>query len=182
MIRTDESYAARVARILAGLGIPASFGADRNLPFFVEATELVPVGADIYGRERQLTPRAAHRWAELQSAARADRIELLLVSAFRSLDYQRQIFERKLAAGEPIEQILRVNAPPGYSEHHTGRAVDLTTPGCQPLEEEFEASPAFGWLVRNAHRFGFAMTYPRDNRFGIAYEPWHWAVHEAHEE
>lgn len=182
MTRTDDSYAARVSRILADLGIPPSYGADRNLPFFVEATELVPVGPDIYGRERQLTPRAAFRWAELQSAVRADRIELLLVSAFRSLDYQRQIFERKLLAGEPIEQILRVNAPPGYSEHHTGRAVDLTTPGCRPLEEEFEASPAFGWLVRNAHRFGFAMTYPRDNRFGIAYEPWHWAVDEAHEE
>ena len=179
MTRTEESYETRVARILKGLGISASYGAGRNLPFFVEATELVSVGADIYGRERQLTPRAALRWNELQSAARADRIELLLVSAFRSLDYQRQIFERKLAAGEPIEQILRVNAPPGYSEHHTGRAVDVTTPGCAPLVEEFETSPAFDWLVRHAHRFGFVMTYPRDNRFGMAYEPWHWAVQEA---
>lgn len=182
MIQSVESFERRIARILSGLGIPASYGADRNLPLFVEATELVSVGADIYGRERQLTPRAAIRWTELQSAARADRVDLQLVSAFRSLDYQRQIFERKLAAGESIEQILRVNAPPGYSEHHTGRAVDLTTPGCRPLEEEFETSPAFDWLVRHAHRFGFAMTYPRDNRFGIAYEPWHWAVREADEE
>jgi len=36
----------------------------------------------------------------------------------------------------------------------------------------------FAWLARHAHRFGFAMTYPRGNRLGIAYEPWHWAVLE----
>jgi zinc D-Ala-D-Ala carboxypeptidase len=177
-MQTGESYEERIARILAGLGIPASFGVDRNLPFYVEAGELVSVGADIYGRDRQLTPHAALQWSELRAAAHQDGIGLLLVSAFRSVDYQRQIFERKLAAGESVEQILRVNAPPGYSEHHTGRAVDVTTPGCPPLEEEFETSPAFDWLVRHAHRFGFVMTYPRDNRYGIAYEPWHWAVQE----
>jgi len=73
---------------------------------------------------------------------------------------------------------LKVNTPPGYSEHHTGRAVDLATPGCPPLTEEFETTAAFAWLVRHAHRFGFTMRYPRGNRFGIAYEPWHWAVQE----
>jgi D-alanyl-D-alanine carboxypeptidase len=175
---TDDSYQARVAQILAELGIPVNYGEDRLLPAYVEARELVSIGMDIHGRERQLAPQAAARWAELQAAAQADGIELLIVSAFRSLEYQQQIFERKIKAGAALEDILKVNAPPGYSEHHTGRAVDLTTPGCQPLTEEFESSAAFAWLVRHAHRFGFSMTYPRGNRFGIAYEPWHWAVRE----
>ena len=176
--RTDDSYDARVAQILAELGIPAAYGVDRHMPSYAEARDLVSVGMDIYGRDRQLTPHAAGRWTELRVAAHQDGIALLLVSAFRSLEYQRKIFERKIRAGESLEHILKVNAPPGYSEHHTGRAVDLTTPGCPPLAEEFETSAAFAWLVRHAHRLGFAMTYPRENRFGIAYEPWHWAVQE----
>ena len=177
-MRTDNSYDARVAQILAELGIPASYGVDRHLPSYTEAKGLVAVGLAIYGRDRQLTPHAASRWTELRTAAHQDGIALLPVSAFRSLEYQRQIFERKLKAGEALERILMVNTPPGFSEHHTGRAVDLTTPGCPPLEEEFEATAAFDWLVRHAHRFAFAMTYPRENRFGIAYEPWHWAAQD----
>lgn len=177
-MRTEEPYEIRVAQSLEELGIPATYGADRSMPLHAEARDLVSVGTDIYGRDRQLTPDAAVRWAELQAAARRDEVTLLLVSAFRSLEYQRQIFERKIAAGQPLESILKVNAPPGYSEHHTGRAVDLTTPGCAPLSEEFEMTAAFDWLVRNGHRFGFAMTYPRENPFGIAYEPWHWAVRQ----
>ena len=174
-MRTEESYEARVAQILAELGIPASYVADRRMPSYVEAEELVSVGLDIYGRDRQLTPDAAGRWTELRAAAHQDGNVLLLVSAFRSLEYQRHIFERKIRAGESLERILKVNTPPGYSAHHTGRAVDLTTPGCAPLAEEFESTAAFTWLARHAHRFGFAMTYPRGNPFGISYEPWHWA-------
>ena len=177
-MRTEEPYEVRVAQSLAKLGIPTTYGADRNMPLHAEAEDLVSVGLDIYGRDRQLTPDAAARWADLQDAALRDGVTLLLVSAFRSLAYQRQIFERKIAAGEPLELILKVNTPPGYSEHHTGRAVDLTTPGCAPLSEEFESTAAFDWLVRNGHRFGFAMTYPRENPFGIDYEPWHWAVRQ----
>jgi len=177
-VRTGDSYETLVAQTLKALGIPESYGTDRQMPPFVETESLVSVGLDIHGRERQLSPYAAGRWLELRAAAQQDGIELLLVSAFRSLEYQRQIFERKIAAGQSLEEILKVNAPPGYSEHHTGRAVDLTTPGRAPLTEEFEMSAAFSWLVRHAHRFDFAMTYPRGNRFGIAYEPWHWAVRE----
>ena len=173
-----DSFGDRVAQVLAELGIPASYGLDRQMEPYPEATDLVSVGTDIHGRDRQLTPHAAGRWIELRGAAHQDGVELLLVSAFRSLEYQRQIFERKLGAGASLEEILKVNAPPGYSEHHTGRAVDLTTPGCAPLSEDFEASAAFAWLARHAHRYGFVMTYPRDNRFGIAYEPWHWAAQE----
>jgi len=177
-MRTDDSYERRVAHILAELGIPASYGVDRHMPPYTEATELVSIGVDISGRDRQLTPQAARRWTELRAAALQDGVVLLLVSAFRSLEYQRQIFERKIRAGESLEQILKVNTPPGYSEHHTGRAIDLTTPDSPPLAEEFEATTAFAWLVRHAGRFDFIMTYPRDNRWGINYEPWHWAVRE----
>jgi D-alanyl-D-alanine carboxypeptidase len=178
-MHTGDAYEARVARMLGELGIPASYGVDRHMPLHAEAQRLVSVGLDIYGRDRQLTPEAAVRWAALRAAALQDGVTILLVSAFRSLEYQRQIFERKLAAGAPLTQILKVNAPPGYSEHHTGRAVDVTSPDCPPLSEEFEGTAAFRWLVQHASRFGFVLTYPRENEVGVAYEPWHWAFREA---
>jgi zinc D-Ala-D-Ala carboxypeptidase len=112
----------------------------------------------------------------MHEAAKVDGIELLLVSAFRGVDYQRAIFDRKLSQGATLDEILHVNAAPGYSEHHTGRAVDIATRGCPPLTEAFETTEAFAWLREHADCFGFEMSYPRDNPFGIAYEPWHWAM------
>ena len=113
-------------------------------------------------------------WKKMQSTAAEDGVVLALVSAYRGVDYQRGIIERKLAAGTGIAAILEVNAAPGYSEHHTGRAVDITTPGEEPLEATFEATAAFRWLRERASGFGFLLSYPPGNPYGIAYEPWHW--------
>ncbi len=104
-------------------------------------------------------------------------IELQIVSAFRSVEYQLGILRRKLDRGQTIAEILRVSAAPGYSEHHTGRALDITTPGFAALEEQFEHSAAFAWLSTNAQAHGFRLSFPRGNRHGIVYEPWHWCWH-----
>lgn len=165
-----DDYRRRIQQILEELGAPSQ----PNRQLFEETVELVSVGLDIHGREQRLTPGAAKAWAEMKAAAEKDGESLQLVSAFRSVDYQKQIIERKLASGQTWEQILRVSALPGFSEHHTGRTIDVTTPGSKALEEEFEKTSAFRWLARRAGEFGFTMTYPRGNPFGVAYEPWHW--------
>lgn len=175
---SHQAYQARVAEILSELGIPASYGSDSDVLLHREATDLLSVGADIYGRDQRLTPDVATRWQAMQAAAEQQGVGLLLVSAFRSVDYQRQIWERKLAAGESVDQISRVSAPPGYSEHHSGRAIDLTGSGCDPLTEEFEGTPEFAWLIAHAGAFGFSMPYSRHNRYGFIYEPWHWSANE----
>ncbi len=144
-----------------------------------EATQLVSIGPDIYGRDQKLTPNAAKAWQEMKFAAESERILLQLVSAFRSIEYQHQIIKRKLTAGQKIEEIVRASAAPGYSEHHTGNAIDLTADGCEALTEGFEQTAAFGWLTQNAIRFGFSMSYPRGNKAGVVYEPWHWTIREA---
>ena len=113
----------------------------------------------------------------MHDAAARDDITLQIVSAFRSVEYQLGIIKRKVERGLSMDEILRVSAVPGYSEHHSGRAFDLTTPNFAALEEEFEKSPAFAWLSTNAKLYGFTMSYPRDNPHGIAYEPWHWCWH-----
>ncbi|HYS50488.1 MAG TPA: M15 family metallopeptidase, partial [Burkholderiales bacterium] len=95
-------------------------------------------------------------------------------SAFRSVDRQAEIIGAKLAEGVSLDAVLCVSAPPGYSEHHSGRAVDVTTDEGAPLEPEFEKTEAFRWLSKNAVRFGFVLSYPAGNPYGYDYEPWHW--------
>ncbi len=161
------------------LGIPADYGATPPRPRFREARELVDVGPNLVGRPQRLTPRAAERWAAMQQAAAADDVTLLLVSGYRSVEYQAALIRKKIEAGQTLEEILAVNAAPGFSQHHTGEAVDVATPGYRPLTEEFESSPAFAWLTGRAREFGFLMSYPPDNPQGFVYEPWHWALEPA---
>ncbi|HET7307528.1 MAG TPA: M15 family metallopeptidase [Gammaproteobacteria bacterium] len=177
MAGPDAEIADAVAAIHRELGIPADYAAARGWPLQPEAegAALVSIGADVLGREQRLIAPAAAAWRKLQATAAADEVVLQPVSAFRAVAYQVEVIRRKLAAGRSIEDILQVNAVPGYSEHHTGRALDITTPGVEPLDESFEATAAFVWLAENAGRFGFRLSYPRDNALGMAFEPWHWA-------
>ncbi|MDX1608632.1 MAG: M15 family metallopeptidase [Halofilum sp. (in: g-proteobacteria)] len=166
----------RIEALHRRLGIAADYATRTGLPPQPEADTLVTVVTAAGDRPQRLVPEAAARWARMEAAAERDAVRLLLVSAFRSVDHQAGLIERKLARGLSLEEILRVNAAPGYSEHHSGRAVDIGTPDQEPLIEAFEDTEAFAWLRQHAHEFGFVLSYPRDNPFGIAYEPWHWAL------
>ena len=159
----------------AKLGIPAAYAAKAARRLQPEARRLVFIGrAEDDGRILRLTPSAAKAWRKMLAAAAADGVTLLPLSAFRSVARQSAIIRGKLARGQRIGEILRVSAVPGCSEHHTGRALDLGAPGCLKLEGAFARTPEFHWLQRYASRFGFYLSYPRNNRQGIAYEPWHW--------
>lgn len=160
-----------------GLGIPRDYGRARKLRMQREPARLVSIGPDIHGRTQWLQPRAARALKRMREAAARATVELQIVSAFRSIEYQIGIIERKRARGLDMDEILRISAAPGYSEHHTGRCVDFAAPGLAPLEEAFERSTAFRWLQRNATRYGFTLSYPRGNMHGIAFEPWHWCWH-----
>ena len=157
------------------LGIPDDYGSDGVKPAFEETVDLVDVGPNPDGRMQRLTSATAASWQAMQAAAEGDGVALLLISGFRSIDYQAGLIRRKLNAGQSVSDILNVNAAPGFSEHHTGRAIDLAELGAEPLTEDFESSAAFAWLEKNAANFGFSMSYPRENRQGFVYEPWHWA-------
>lgn len=158
------------------LGIPADYGRETGLTPFEEAAELIEVGPNLVGRMQRLTPAAARAFADMVRTAAGEGVTLLIVSGFRSIDYQAGLIRNKIAAGQQIADILKVNTAPGFSEHHTGRAVDIATPGSRPLTEDFENTQAFQWLSSNAAGFGFSLSYPRDNPWGIAYEPWHWSM------
>jgi len=153
---------------------PPPAGYEARLPRFAEETRLCGVGRDALGREVRLAVDAAAAWAAMQAEAERAGVRLLLLSGFRSVERQAEIVQKKLAAGQTLDAILRVNAYPGFSEHHTGRAVDVGSADCEHLSEAFESTREFTWLNRHAARFGFTLSYPRGNPHGIAYEPWHW--------
>lgn len=101
---------------------------------------------------------------------------LKIASAFRSADYQRHV-HASLVATEGASAADRVSARPGHSEHQTGLAVDLVTPGdpgCD-LDPCFARSAAGRWLAENAWRYGFVIRYqPATTAVtGYAPEPWH---------
>ena len=164
----------QVAVLHKQLGIPADYAERHQLQACEECQQTVSIGRDVFDRDQLMSPSAAGAWSQMKHAAAADDIELQVVSAYRSIEYQAGIIRRKVEAGQSIAEILAVSAAPGYSEHHTGRALDLTTPGYAPLEECFEQSPAFGWLRNNANSFDFRMSFPKDNPHSLCYEPWHW--------
>src|SRR5882762_3455989 len=117
----------RIRSILTSLAISTDLIAARSLVLHPEAPELVVAATGDDGREYLLAPAAAAKWREMSAAALADGVVIKIGSAFRSVDRQAEIIRAKLAEGLSRDAVLCVSAPPGYSEHHSGRAVDVTT-------------------------------------------------------
>ena len=175
MPRVGKHRAHPFAALWRRLGIPADYAERRHLPIQRVATRLVSIGpAADDGKYLRLAPRAAAAWRRMRMAGAKDGVELLPLSGYRSVRRQSQIIRNKLAAGEKIDDILRLVAAPGFSEHHTGRAIDIGDPEDTSVEESFARTRAYRWLRRRASEFGFHLSYPRGNRHRIAYEPWHW--------
>lgn len=163
-----DDYTRRVNALHRKLGVPRDYP-QRGMPFHREASDLVAVPCGIDGEHRWMTPATRSQWLALQAAAAADGITILVRAAFRSVDAQARLIREELSFGGDIDQLLTGIAAPGYSQHHTGRALDIERTGV-----DFENTPAFEWLCRNAAPYGFELSYPRGNPYGIMYEPWHW--------
>ena len=136
----------RLHERLDALGLDDQGYAGRTgLSLVAEPDWLAFAGFDRYRRPLWLRFDAARAWQHLREAALRDDIAIEAISGYRSHDYQLGIFERKLARGLAIDEILAVNAAPGYSEHHGGLALDIGTPDEPPAEESFEGTAAFAW-------------------------------------
>lgn len=179
MLRVNPADSAdhhRLAALHRELGIPVDYALQRGLAMQREASEsgLVTIAEKPDGTSIRLIFSAATAWQALHVAAQADGIELLPQSGFRSIARQAEIIREKLAAGRTIEEILISVAAPGFSEHHTGKALDLVSPDAPELEEDFGRTPAFAWLTSHAESQDFTLSYPKENPHGFVYEPWHW--------
>ena len=124
------------------------------------------VHKDIYENLKEMQFRAAQKGISLQ-----------LLSGYRSINLQKDIFyENKSIRNQTAVERSMVSAPPGYSEHSTGYAIDVGD-GNFPnthFEVEFEQTPAFKWMKKFAAKYHFVLSFPPNNKQGVTYEPWHW--------
>jgi D-alanyl-D-alanine carboxypeptidase len=135
-------------------------------------TDLISIGPGVL-----MNPDAADALNRMRRAADADGVDLRVLSAFRSIALQKQIFfDVKSERNQSARERAQVSAPPGFSEHSTGFAVDLGD-GRRPetnLSQSFDQTAAFRWLQQHANRFHFELSFPDGNEQGVSYEPWHW--------
>lgn len=132
----------------------------------------------------EMDKRAAPAMREMIQAAKEDGVELMLCSAYRSVEKQQQLFDRSqqayMAQGMSEEEAYAKTATetaiPGTSEHQTGLAADIVTPTYQMLDAGFANTPAGQWLSEHAAEYGFVLRYPQDKQevTGIIYESWHY--------
>ena len=116
----------------------------------------------------------ATAFKKMQTDAKADGVNLNIVSAYRSTEYQKVVFPKKFSNKKnPTEEQfisrLKFSAPPGFSEHHTGLAIDINS-----TEQTFANTKAYKWLKEHASEYGFEMSFPQGNKQGLGFEPWHW--------
>lgn len=103
--------------------------------------------------------------------ALADGVKIWVVSAYRSFYEQANLKgSYTVTYGSGANTF---SADQGYSEHQLGTTLDFTTEGLGGGLDGFEGTPAFAWLKENAHKYGFTLSYPKDNAYYV-YEPWHW--------
>jgi D-alanyl-D-alanine carboxypeptidase len=130
---------------------------------------MLPREVTFEARKIYVTAQTQQAFLKMAEAAARDGVRLQVDSGYRSAGYQRAIYRRRLAEGVGFSQISKSVAPPGYSEHMLGCALDLV-----PSNWSFKDTPADHWLQANAWRFSFVQTYPANDPRGFSWEPWHW--------
>ena len=102
-----------------------------------------------------------------------ENLNIRIISAYRSYDYQESLYERYLKTDKQ-EIVDTYSARPGFSEHHTGLAIDVDN---EKLGfDKFYLTKEFNWMQNNAYKYGFILRYPKDKEYltGYSYESWHY--------
>ena len=105
---------------------------------------------------------------KMREEAKKDGIYLVFLSGYRSINLQNDIFySLKSIRNQEAAERARVSAPPGYSEHSTGFAIDIgdATQRETDFETDFENTDAFRWLIKNAAKFHFKLSFNKDNNY-----------------
>ncbi len=113
---------------------------------------------------------------KMRDDAKKDGIYLVFLSGYRSINLQKDIFySLKSIRNQIASERARVSAPPGYSEHSTGFAIDIGDAYKREtdFEVQFENTDAFRWLKKNAAKYHFKLSFNQNNK-DVDYEPWHW--------
>ena len=141
-----------------------------KLPSNYEAKDLVTLSKTYSSRGHKIKKAASEPLMKMIDAARADGLNLLVISGYRTERTQRGLFNNSVKR-HGMDHALIYSAKPGYSEHQLGLAVDLNS-----TEESFDQTKEYKWLKANSYKYGFIERYPKGKEFitGYGYEPWHY--------
>lgn len=129
------------------------------------------------GQTITLQKNAAVAFRQLVTAAAKDGVSITLISGFRDHASQDYLFYDVMQErGQTPQQRAEVSAPPGFSEHHTGYAVDIgdAQAPSTSLSPSFGETTAFAWMQKHAAQYHWELSFPPQNPQGVNYEPWHW--------
>lgn len=157
--------------------------------YVVNKTYLLPedyeIQTDYVQGSYEMEKTAAKHMREMIAAAKEDGINLKVLSAYRTVNYQKKLFERNVKSrmedyGMSYEEAYydtSINiAPPGGSEHNAGLAADIITENDWDTYTGFEDTDEFAWLQIHAPEHGFILRYlkGKEDITGYIYEPWHY--------
>ena len=152
----------------------------RHFPYAqADQNQLMIVSSYATGKDKRfefMNFEAGKALMQMIYAAREEGIWIIPVSGFRTIEQQQQLFQNQIKRLGSAQEAAKVSAPAGYSEHHTGFAVDLTDGRFpkQDIKLQFETTDAYRWLTRHAKEFGFEISFKQNNSQGVSFEPWHW--------
>ena len=129
---------------------------------------------EVIENNQQFDTRAADALRAFMQAARDEGLSVYLSSAYRSYAEQQYLYNRKVSqVGEEVAKTIV--APPGTSEHQTGRSADITDRYYEVKNSELENTELYKWMSAHCQEYGFIVRYPKDKEdiTGIIYEPWH---------
>lgn len=174
---TADTKVLSVKDIEPGIIVKQKFG---HFPYLEgDADIMITIGSyaeNEYQRFEQLALEPALALMKLIYAARDEGVWIIPVSGFRTIAAQEKLFQAQTQRRGSPEAAAKLSAPPGYSEHHTGYALDLAD-GHFPKQDvtyDFANTDAFRWLSLHGKDFGFELSFPENNPQGVSYEPWHW--------
>jgi LAS superfamily LD-carboxypeptidase LdcB len=123
------------------------------------------------GKQIKMHTKAFPYLQSLIVAAKNDGLDLKIISGFRSFGEQSQLkgaYSVNYGSGANT-----FSADQGYSEHQLGTTIDFTNTSVGASFSGFSKTPEYEWLMQNAYKYGFIISYPKDNAY-YQFEPWHW--------
>ena len=138
-----------------------------------EAKEIVDVKNWYCYGENKANKEAYEHFIEMFNAAKESNLKIVISSGYRSYNEQKETYDSYVER-YGAKKADTLAARPGYSEHETGLALDITTGGA--TKDTFDTTDEFKWLQENSYKFGFILRYPKGKEkiTGFDYEPWHY--------
>lgn len=127
-----------------------------------------------HGYPNKIRSDVYEEFKKMYEAAKNDNVSIFIASPYRSYYDQKALYDYYVST-DGVKNADTYSARPGFSEHHTGLAMDLIPEYGLDLDT-FENSDGFTWMQENAYKYGFILRYPKDKEYitGYIYEPWHY--------